>query len=189
MVFEVLFWLDIVGQEAHVGRLIVLMLVREIAPILVALVVIGRSGAAIVAELGSMQIAGQVRMLDALGLDPFIFMLLPRVTAIIICMFCLTVVFLALALASGFILANATGIADMNILEMFNVVLKAMAPDEYVSLAMKMFFSGLFIGVICCINGLGIGRDPTEVPRMLPRTFAQCVIALFVISVCISIVL
>ncbi|MFC1580801.1 MlaE family ABC transporter permease, partial [Thermodesulfobacteriota bacterium] len=63
MVFEVLFWLDIAGQSDYVGRLIVLLLVREIAPILVALVVIGRSGAAIVAELGNMRISGQVRML------------------------------------------------------------------------------------------------------------------------------
>ena len=186
MVFEILFWLDIVGQEGYVGRLMVLLLVREIAPILVALVVIGRSGAAILAELGNMRIAGQVRMLDALGLDPFIFMLLPRVIAVMVCTFCLTVTFLALALGSGFILAHVTGIATVGILDMVNEVLRAVEPDEFMGIAMNMFFSGLVIGVICCTNGLGIGRDPTEVPRMLPRTFAQCVIALFTISICIS---
>ena len=164
----------------------VLLLVREIAPILVALVVIGRSGAAILAELGNMRIAGQVRMLDALGLDPFIFMLLPRVIAVMVCTFCLTVTFLALALGSGFILAHVTGIATVGILDMVNEVLRAVEPDEFMGIAMNMFFSGLVIGVICCTNGLGIGRDPTEVPRMLPRTFAQCVIALFTISICIS---
>ena len=189
MVFEVLFWLDIAGQREYVGRLIVLLLVREIAPILVALVVIGRSGSAIVAELGNMRISGQVRMLDAMGIDPFIFMLLPRVTAIVICMFCLTVIFLAVALGSGFILAFLAGIATMSIFEMLNVVLEAMVPAEYISIAMKIFFPSLVIGVICCTNGLGSHGDPTEVPRILPYTFAQCVIALFVISVCISIVL
>ncbi|MFC1580986.1 ABC transporter permease [Thermodesulfobacteriota bacterium] len=56
-------------------------------------------------------------------------------------------------------------------------------------MAMKIFFPSLVIGVICCTNGLGIHGDSTEVPRMLPLTFAQCVIALFVISLSISIAL
>jgi len=189
MVFEVLFWLDIAGQSEYVGRLIVLLLVREIAPIMVALVMIGRSGTAIVAELGNMRISGQVRMLDAMGVDPFIFMVLPRVTAIVICMFCLTVIFLTVALGSGFILALLVGFATMSIFEMLNVVLEAMVPVEYLSMAMKIFFPSLVIGVICCTNGLGIQGDSTEVPRMLPSTFAQCVISLFVISLCISVVL
>ena len=189
MVFEVLFWLDIAGQSEYVGRLIVLLLVREIAPILVALVVIGRSGSAIVGELGNMRISGHVRMLDAMGIDPFIFLLLPRVTAIVICMFCLTVIFLTVALGSGFMLALFAGFTTMSIFEMLNVVLEAMVPVEYISMAMKLFFSSLLIGVICCTNGLGIHGDTTEVPRMLPNTFAQCVVALFFISLCISIVL
>lgn len=189
MVFEVLFWLDMAGQKGYVGRLIVLLLVRQIAPILVALVVIGRSGSAIVGELGNMRISGQVRMLDAMGVDPFIFLVLPRVTAIIICTFCLTVVFLTVALGSGFTLALLAGIATVGIFDMLNVVLEAMVPLEYVSMAVKIFFPSLMIGVICCTNGLSIHGDTRGVPRMLPKTFAQCVIALFVIYVCISLVL
>jgi phospholipid/cholesterol/gamma-HCH transport system permease protein len=177
------------GQEEYIGTFIVLVLVREIVPILVALILIGRSGSAIVAELGTMQISGQVRMLDAQGIDPFIFLVLPRVTAMALCMFCLTVAFLAVALGSGFVFAHLVGIGKLSLIEFINTVLMKMGPSEYAVIMLKTMVPGLIIGIICCTNGLGVTYASTEVPRVLPETFTQCVLALFVISVCTSIVL
>jgi len=189
MVFQAIFWLNMAGQEEYIGTFIVLVLVREIIPILVALILIGRSGSAIVAELGTMQISGQVRMLDAQGIDPFIFLVLPRVTAMALSMFCLTVAFLAVALGSGFFFAHLIGIGKLSLMQFINIVLMKMGPSEYAVIMLKTFFPGLVIGIICCTNGLGVAYSATEVPRVLPETFTQCVLALFVISVCISIVL
>jgi phospholipid/cholesterol/gamma-HCH transport system permease protein len=189
MVFQAIFWLSMAGQEEYIGTFIVLVLVREIVPILVALILIGRSGSAIVAELGTMRISGQVRMLDAQGIDPFIFLVLPRATAMALCMFCLTVAFLAVALGSGFVFAQLAGIGKLNLMEFINIVLIKMGPSEYAVITLKTIIPGLIIGVICCINGLGVTYAATEVPRVLPETFTQCVLALFVISVCISVIL
>ena len=69
VVFETLYWLRIFGQSELAGSLLVVVLVREIAPLLVALIVIGRSISVIIIELGIMQADGQVGMLDAQGID------------------------------------------------------------------------------------------------------------------------
>jgi len=128
-------------------------------------------------------------MLDAQGIDPFLFLVLPRVTAMALCMFCLTVAFLVVALGSGFVFAQLVGVGKLSLMEFINIILMEMAPSEYAVIVLKTFFPGLIIGVICCTNGLGVTYAATEVPRVLPETFTQCVLALFVISVGISIVL
>jgi phospholipid/cholesterol/gamma-HCH transport system permease protein len=189
MVFQLVFWLDLAGQTKYVGTFLVLVLVREIAPILVALIVIGRSGTAMVTELGIMRVTGQARMLDAQGIDPFVFILLPRVVAMAVCMFCLTVAFLVTALISGFVFASIAGIGKLGIIEFINTVLMEMGPAEYAVVTLKTTISGLVIGVICCANGLGVTFAATEIPRVLPETFSHCVLALFSISAIISIVL
>jgi ABC-type transporter Mla maintaining outer membrane lipid asymmetry permease subunit MlaE len=89
MVFQVLYWLQLVGQEDVIGDFLVLVLVREIAPILVALIVIGRSGAVMITELGVMRAGGQAHLLDAQGLDLLHFLVVPRVVATALGVFCL----------------------------------------------------------------------------------------------------
>ena len=109
MVYQAIYWLDLFGQTEFTGPILVLVLVREVAPLFVAMTVIGRSGSVILVELGNMQFDGQVRMLDAQGIDPFLFLIVPRVVAVSVCMFCLTIVFIAVALGSGFMAGNALG--------------------------------------------------------------------------------
>ena len=93
MVVQFLYWLALVGQRGLIGEVIVLILVREIAPLLVALIVVGRSGSVNMVELGHMRTSGQLRMLDAQGIDPFLFFIVPRSLATAVSMFCLTVFF------------------------------------------------------------------------------------------------
>ena len=102
IVFETLYWLKVFGKTESAGSLLVLVLVREIAPLVVAAIVIGRSISVFLLELGNMQADGQVRMLDAQGIDPFIYLVVPRVMAVTVCMFCLTIVFTVVTLGAGF---------------------------------------------------------------------------------------
>ncbi|MDZ4200323.1 MAG: ABC transporter permease, partial [Kiritimatiellia bacterium] len=82
------------GQSAWIGPILVAILVREAGPLLVNFIVIARSGTAISAELASMQVAGEVRVLDGMGLDPLPALVLPRAIGTAISVFCLTLVFL-----------------------------------------------------------------------------------------------
>jgi len=88
---------------------IVTVLVREVAPVLVGLVVLGRSGVVIVSEIGELQIGGQVRTIAAQGLDPFLLLVLPRACALAIACFTLGVMFVVAALLSGFVAGSLLG--------------------------------------------------------------------------------
>ena len=135
MVNQMLYLLRLAGQEGLIGEFLVLVLVRGVAPLLVGMIVIGRSGSTMMVELGAMRVTGQVHLLDAQGIDPFLYLVIPRVLATAIGMFCLSMVFLAVALTTGLVAANALGLTSLTLLDFFEEVLTAMGPREYGALA------------------------------------------------------
>lgn len=189
LVFQAIVWLNLAGQSELLGRFLVLILVREIAPLLVNLIVIGRSGTAMTAELGTMEAVGQVRVLDAQGLDPFVYLVVPRVTAIAVAVFCLTLAFLIVSLGTGYCFGRITAIAHLPPGAFLNTVLAAMGPGEAVALPLKTLLPGMVTGVICCVEGLEPKASVTDMPRALPRCFAYSVTALFMISGSVSLFL
>ena len=78
MVSQALYWLGQAGQEELIGPVVVTVLVREVAPLLVGFILLGRSGVVVVSEIGELQRGGQVSTLAAQGLDPFLLLVLPR---------------------------------------------------------------------------------------------------------------
>ena len=82
---------------------------RELGPVLINLVVIVRSGSAMTTELGVLKINGEVRALEAQGSDPFLHLVMPRVLGMAVSTFCLTIVFILVAFASGYLFAAWMG--------------------------------------------------------------------------------
>jgi len=182
MVYQALYWLRVLGQSELVGEIIVLVLVREISPLLVSLIVIGRSGAVILAQLGTMQAEGQLHMLDAQGIDPFVYLVVPRVIAVCICTFSLTVAFLVVTLAAGFVAGNALQATTMTVYEFITSILTAMGPKEYAIIPLKTLSIGFVVGLIVCTTGLSGVGSVDDVPVLLPRGIMKSVLAVLLIS-------
>jgi len=189
IVAQALHWLKVFGGTALFGGFLSVVLVREIAPVLVALIVIGRSGSVILAELGTMKAEGQVHMLDAQGIDPFLYLVVPRVLALSICMFCLTVGFVAVALMAGFVSGTLVGLAQLTFLDFIHRALGSMGRHEYLSLAAKTLTIGFAVGMISCKEALALSGSAVDVLDILPRSFAKSVLATLVISVVLTILL
>jgi phospholipid/cholesterol/gamma-HCH transport system permease protein len=189
MVNQMLYLLRLAGQEGLIGEFLVLVLVRGVAPLLVGMIVIGRSGSTMMVELGAMRVTGQVHLLDAQGIDPFLYLVIPRVLATAIGMFCLSIVFLAAALTTGLVAAYALGLTSLTLLDFLEEVLTAMRPREYTLLLLKTLVSGFAIGLISCTTGLAIGRAVPEVSVLLPGGFVRAVLATIVISGAFTILL
>jgi phospholipid/cholesterol/gamma-HCH transport system permease protein len=189
MVNQVLYWLRLAGQEGLIGQFLVLGLVRGIAPVLVGMIVIGRSGSMMMVELGAMRASGQVHLLDAQGIDPFLYLIIPRVLATAIGMFCLSIVFLVVALTTGLAVANALSLTSLTLLDFFAAVLTAMEPREHVLLLLKTLVSGFAIGLISCTTGLAVGRAVPEVSALLPGGFVKAVVAVLLIAGAFTILL
>jgi phospholipid/cholesterol/gamma-HCH transport system permease protein len=155
------------GGKAFVGDIVALSVVRELGPVLTALVVAGRVGAGITAELGSMAVTEQVDALRALAADPVKKLVVPRVGALVLILPILTILADTIALFGGLLMA----VFEIGQTQAYyvNHVLGALTVGDIGSGVGKTVFFALFIGVIACRNGLeatggadGVGKATTN---------------------------
>lgn len=188
VVVQAQLWLGKVGQNSLLGMLLVTVVFRELAPLLTNFVIIGRSGTAIATELGNMKISGEVRVLDAQGLDPFLYLVLPRVAGMALSIFCLTVIFIGVALVGGYLVGLLLGVTNMDPLQFADAVLAGLQHADVWSLLAKTLVPGLLTGSICCIEGLSVETSVTEVPQAATRAVTRSTTALFITSALVSVV-
>jgi phospholipid/cholesterol/gamma-HCH transport system permease protein len=182
MVQQVLYWLQFAGQEGLIGEFLVLGLVREIAPLLVGMIVLGRSGITMMVELSAMRESGHVHLLEAQGIDPFLYLVMPRVLATALSVYCLTMVFLLVALSAGLAAATVLDLTSLSLLDFIEEVLNAMGPLEYALVPLKTLAMGFAVGLISCTTGLAVGSGDHDVSTRLPQGFVRAVLALMLIS-------
>jgi phospholipid/cholesterol/gamma-HCH transport system permease protein len=181
-------WLTKFGQTAFIGPLLVAVIIRELGPLLANFLVIGRSGTAITTELATMRVNGEIRVLDAQGLDPFTYLVLPRVIGVMISVFCLTIVFIVVSFVSGFATASLIGAAQGGAGLFVEGVFKAITPADVLNVIAKTVIPGALTGSICCVEGLGIRGAATEVPQAAGRAVIKSVGVLFVSSAIVSVI-
>src|SRR6201999_4172256 len=102
---QTVFLLHSFGAENYAGTVMVTVVVRELGPILAALLVLARVGTANVVELGTARATGEVEALEALGIDPVHYLVVPRVVGMAVGAFALTVYLIIGALISGYVWA------------------------------------------------------------------------------------
>jgi phospholipid/cholesterol/gamma-HCH transport system permease protein len=186
VVVQLTFWVGEAGQSQLVGPLLVTVVARELGPVLINLVVIVRSGSAMTTELGVLKINGEVRALEAQVGDPFLHLVMPRVLGMAVSTFCLTIVFILVAFASGFLFAAWTGQGSRDLLLFANTVSRAVQPKDVLNILAKSILPALFASASCCIGGLGVGGSVAEIPQATQRALTRSVAGLFVISAIVS---
>ncbi len=130
-----------VGGEQFIGAVVALGMVRELGPVLTGLMVTGRACSAIAAEIGTMRITEQVDALETLGIDPFQYLIVPRILAGIVIVPCLTIFAMICGIVGGYAIC-------VHVLEL--------SPEDYVS-SIKNFVEIADIngGIIkSCVFGL-----------------------------------
>ena len=183
---QLTFWTGEAGQAQLLGPLLVAVVARELGPVLINLIVIIRSGSAMTTELGALKINGEVHALDAQGNDPFRHLVIPRVLGMALSTFCLTIVFILMALASGYLFAAWMGKGSGDFLLFVDNVSSAVHPKDVFNILAKSTLPALFASASCCIGGLGVSGSVAEIPQATQRSLTRSVGGLFVISVVVS---
>jgi len=157
------FW----GQQGQTGRLVAVSLVRELGPVLTALMVAGRVGSAIAAELGSMTVSQQIDAMRALGTDPIRKLVAPRMLALLIALPLLTVIADVVGIGGGAF--AATSLYGLSIGEFLNSVREGITTDDILGGVIKPTCFAVIIGAVACYKGLnteggtvGVGRSTTR---------------------------
>jgi phospholipid/cholesterol/gamma-HCH transport system permease protein len=182
VVTELSSWVQAAGQSQLLGPLLVNVVARELGPILINLIVIVRSGSAMTTELGVLKINGEVGALEAHGQDTFLNLVMPRVLGMALSTFCLTIVFIVVALASGFAFAAAMGKGSGDLSLFADVISRSVHPREVFTILGKSILPALFAGACCCVGGLEVGASVGEIPSATQRALTRSVAGLFVIS-------
>jgi phospholipid/cholesterol/gamma-HCH transport system permease protein len=150
-----------------IGDVVSLSLVRELGPVLSALMIGGRVGAGITAEIGTMKVTEQVDAIRALAADPVKKLVFPKVLATVIMLPALTVLADTVGILGGYLIASS----ELNQTSefYFKHVRSALAVNDIFSGIGKTVFFALFISIIACYNGLratggadGVGRATTQ---------------------------
>jgi phospholipid/cholesterol/gamma-HCH transport system permease protein len=169
------FFLARFGVQHTVGKVVVLTLFRELAPVLTALTVGGRIGSGIAAELGSMTVTEQVDAVRALGADPIKKLVVPRVYACLLVMPLLTI----LADVTGFVAgALVTKFEyDISLAQFFTSALETVDEGDFLSGVGKSVVFGLIIAVVGCYKGLNVHGGTEGVGRATTQTVAVASVA------------
>ena len=179
-------WTGKLGQSQTLGQLLVLVVARELGPLFANFVLIVRGGSAITTELGFMKAGGEVRVLEAQGIDPLLFLVMPRVLAMAVSAFCLTVIFVLVAFATGYGFGAFIGQANADPAVFFIGVFKAIHPLDGLGFLVKCLLPALLTGVICSTEGLSVEGGAAEVPLAAKHALARSLGALFLTSAAVS---
>ncbi|MGQ9661630.1 MAG: ABC transporter permease [Kiritimatiellia bacterium] len=180
-------WLQRFGQSGMLGSVLVAVIISEFGPLLVNFVVIGRSGTAIATELASMQVRGEIDVLEALGLDTMAYLAMPRVLGAAISVFSLAILFVAVSLGSGYIFGLLLGGTPGTPANFAANVMQAMSPATVANFLAKTIVPGLLTGAICSLQGLEVEGAVTEVPQAGTRAVVGSMVALAVVSAVTSV--
>jgi len=168
-----------IGATDLIGTLMVVAIVRELGPLITALAIVGRSGTAIAAELATNKVMGEVRALEAMGIDPRQYLVLPRFIGAVASVFTLLVVFDIVALVAGFAAAAANGMTGNRYSE---IVLQSLSAQDVWLTVGKAIAFGSIIGMVPSYFGLSVRRAPTEVPIAVSRATVTSIVGVFLTS-------
>lgn len=170
--------LDTYNQRDLVANIVGVAVLRELGPLISAIVLTGFAGAAIAAEIGTMVVGEEIEALEAHGLNPIRFLVVPRVVAAIVSMTAIAVIadFVSIfaSLAGG---ALALGIPAGRYID--NLLDQVKPVDFYTGVGKATVF-GLLIGAIACTNGLKVTGGAQGVGRATTGTVVQCVVSIII---------
>jgi len=155
------------GAEAFIPAMVAISVMRELSPVLIAIILSGRVGAGIGAELGSMRVTEQIDAMDVAALDPFKFLVFTRVAACMIALPLLTVYADFLSLLGSWLVEKIE--AGMTLRHFVTSVVNSVVFSDYLPGIAKTFFFGFTIGIVGCYEGYnssggteGVGKSATD---------------------------
>ncbi len=170
----------------YLGTTMIAVVVRELGPLLVAFLVLARTGTANVIELGTARALGEIEALEALGIDPIHYYVVPRVIGLALGIFSLTIYLIIGALGSGYLWVFLQDV-PLRPGDYFAQLAEALTALDFIILALKTLFFGAIIATVTCYHGLARPLRLEEVSSATVRAVAQsmvlCVLldALFIV--------
>jgi len=174
------------GSEMYIASIVALSLIRELGPVIIALVVAGRVGAAITAEIGTMQVTEQIDALETLATNPIKYLVVPRFLALSLMLPLLTLYGDIIGIFGGYLICvQKLGISSSLYL---NITFDSILFKDLFTGLLKTVFFGMIIAFVSCFEGFnveggaeGVGRATTAavVKSFILIITADCIFTAF----------
>jgi phospholipid/cholesterol/gamma-HCH transport system permease protein len=156
---------------------VALSLVRELGPVIAALIVAARSGASITAGIGSMKISEQVDALEVFGVEPIDYLVVPKFIALLICLPILVIYADLLGIFGGYLVGSLKFAMPFGLY--MRMTLESLGLIDLVSGLVKSVFFGSIIAFICCFEGFR-PRSSIDVSKVVTRSIVRSFILIIV---------
>ena len=193
-IIEVISMMGKMGFADFVGSTIVIVIIREMGPILTAFLIAGRSGSSLTTYIGSMVINDEVDALASMGVNPIRFLVMPGLIGGCIAMFIMNIIFSASAIFGGFIVTKVIIHITGNILNtqltwsyLSTEIMNALEINDFGFMVIKPLVFGAIITTNACYQALNIQRDIRQVPKAVSRSVIKSFLYIVVADVIISI--
>jgi len=173
------------GADIFVANLVGLAMLRELGPLMTAIILAGRSGSAFAAELGTMKVREEIDALKTMGLDPVRFLVVTRVTAAVVMMPLLTVFADLLGLVGGAVVMRSFGIP---VITFYHQVQYQVTYGSFVGGLVKSFVFGILVAAIGCLRGLQTTTGASAVGESTTRAVVSGIVLIVVTDGIFSVV-
>ena len=168
--------LDEFGRRDLVANIVGIAVLRELGPLIGAIVLTGFAGAAIAAEIGTMVVSEEIEALEAHALNPVRFLVVPRLLASVLSMTALGVI--ASVTSIGCAIAISVTVLEIPYEQFMSNLLTQAKLTDFISGFVKGGVFGMLIGVIACYNGLRVVGGAAGVGNATTSTVVECVVAI-----------
>ena len=173
------------GAEIYVADLVTVGVLREMGPLMTAIILAGRTGAAYAAQLGTMRVNEEIDAIEILGVSPMEFLVLPRVAAIVVMTPLLTLFADVLGILGGGLVSSGLGVSP---LQYWSEVQLVLHPSHLVVGLIKAVIFGALGGVAGCRAGLNSGRNSEGVGKATTQAVVVAMIYLIIADALVNVV-
>ncbi len=175
-----------VGALDYVGKILSIVIIRELGPIITAFIVISRSGTAIAAEIGTMMVNDEINALEMLGINTLKYIVFPRIAGMVIAMVLLTMYFNAIGIIGGFIVGSIY--ANISYDMFITYVMNSITYLDILTSIIKSAVFGVFISTIAIYYGFQAFVS-TQIPQVTTKAVVSTIFAMFFFDVLITLVI
>jgi phospholipid/cholesterol/gamma-HCH transport system permease protein len=175
-----------VGGAGMLGQILVAIIVRELGPLITALIVIARSGTAVASELGNMKVNRETEALESMGINPLSYIVFPRIVGGIVSVVCLAFYFILMALLGGYVVSYF--FHDLSFTFYTDTLAQALRGSDVFLFLLKNIFSGTIIFVVCCYQGLLVKESPSEVPQVTTKAVVNAIIYVVAFNMVVTLI-
>ena len=174
------------GQSGLLYQILIVVITRELGPVLTAFIIIARSGTAIATELGNMVVSHEIEAFVSVGINPISYLAVPRVLGVTIAMVALTVYFNFFGLIGSYLVSQFVNAIPIG--EYFRNLLATLQARDVLSMLVKGVLFGFIVAVVATFQGFKVKVAVTEIPRAAIRAVGQGFVLVFVADAIITLI-